>query len=245
MEWFAEVDVAVIGAGGGGLVAAITAAEAGWEVALLEKTTQLLGNTAASAGMIPASETSFQKALHIKDSKDQMVADIMAKNQGESDVTQVRALVEQSGELVEWLHRNSKIDMSIVEEFTYPGHSVTRMHAPPKRSGMELMKGLQRYAKEFDNLYIVKKSPMVEILKEGNRVYGVQIKAEDGIHAIKAKKIIVATNGFGANKQWVQEEIEEMKDAPYFGYEANDGDGIRAVERAGGALDYLTSYQGH
>ena len=47
-----EVDVVVMGSGGGGLLAALTAARAGARVALVEKASTIGGTTAVSGGVI-------------------------------------------------------------------------------------------------------------------------------------------------------------------------------------------------
>lgn len=246
MNWDAEVDVVVVGGGGGGLVAALTAAEAGLEVALFEKTEFLLGNTAASAGMIPACNTRFQKSLEIDDSIETMTQDILKKNHFESDPKQVSALANVSGPLVEWLNDSLKIEMSVVTEFKYPGHSNFRMHAPPSRSGLELMRLLKRNALNHENLYILYQSDLEEILlDEAGEVLGISINTPDGLQLIRGRKVILATNGFGGNTKMVQEYIPEIADALYFGYEANTGKGIEAGKNIGAATTHLTAYQGH
>ena len=60
-EWTVEVDVAVVGAGGCGLVAAIASADLGASVFVLEKTQVPLPNTARSTGMIPAAGTRWPR----------------------------------------------------------------------------------------------------------------------------------------------------------------------------------------
>lgn len=246
MNWDAEVDVVVVGGGGGGLVAALTAAEAGLEVALFEKTDFLLGNTAASAGMIPACNTRFQKLLGIEDSAETMTQDILEKNHFESDIKQVGALASISGPLVEWLNDSLNIEMSVVTEFKYPGHSNFRMHAPPSRSGLELMKLLKRNALNHENLYILYQSDLEEILLDkAGEILGISINTPDGLQNIRGKKVILATNGFGGNAKMVQDYIPEISDALYFGYEANTGKGIEAGKKIGAATTHLTAYQGH
>ena len=92
--WDAEVDVIVAGAGGCGLVGALIAAQEGLEVAVFEKTEFILGNTAASAGMIPAAGTRFQKELGIDETAKEVAKDILKKNHYESDETLTVALCE-------------------------------------------------------------------------------------------------------------------------------------------------------
>lgn len=245
MEWDAEVDVIVIGAGGGGAITALTVAQEGLEVALFEKTEFLLGNTAASAGMIPACETKFQKALQIEDSIETMTNDILKKNHFESNEKQVKALAAISGPLVEWMNDDLKIEMSVVTEFKYPGHSSFRMHAPPSRSGLELMKKLKKRILEHENIYLLLNSTFNELITEDGKVIGVKVKTPDGQQCIKGNAVVIAANGFGGNKEMVNQYIPEIADALYFGYEANTGEGIQAGIKIGAMTSSLTSYQGH
>ncbi|HZG71840.1 MAG TPA: FAD-binding protein, partial [Chondromyces sp.] len=244
--WDAELDVVIAGAGGCGLIAALSASESDLEVGVFEKTPFVLGNTAASAGMIPAANTRFQKAAGVEDTIEVMTRDILKKNNYESDPALTEALCRISGPLVEWMSDSLNIPLSLVEEFTYPGHSYIRMHAPPSRSGLELMKALKREVGKRENVYLMLNSEVKELItNEENKVVGVEVHTPDGVQKIRAKKVILATNGFGANKDMVQTYIPEIANAQYFGYEANTGDAIRMTEKLEAALSNLTAYQGH
>ena len=73
-QWDHETEVAVIGAGAGGPVAAISALDAGASVLVLEKKSKndQIGNISISAGCVYASGTSIQKEAGIGDSPDRM-----------------------------------------------------------------------------------------------------------------------------------------------------------------------------
>src|SRR5688572_15760253 len=62
------VDVLVLGGGGSGMAAAISAAEMGSSVLLIEKNPHLGGTTCLSVGSITASGTHHQKSAGIVDS---------------------------------------------------------------------------------------------------------------------------------------------------------------------------------
>lgn len=245
VNWNAEVDVIIVGGGGGGLIAALAIAEAGLEVAVFEKTNQLLGNTAMSAGMIPACNSRFQKNLTIDDSVEKMMNDILNKNHYESEVKQVEALLRISGSLVEWMHDCLEIPLSVVTEFKYPGHTAYRMHATPTRSGLELMKLLKKKCSSYSNIHILYESDLQKLITQNDEVVGVCVKTKEGLQFIAGKKVILATNGFGGNKQFVEQFIPEINDALYFGYTANTGAALKCGIEIGAQTMHLSSYQGH
>lgn len=245
-EWDIETDVVVVGAGGGGLTAALAASRNGAEVVVFEKTEFVLGNTAASAGMIPAAGTAQQQALGIDDSAEIMVQDILRKNEGESDLEVTRALCEASGPLIDWMTEELSLDLSVVTEFRYPGHSRLRMHAPPSRAGEDLVKMLKKALQQQDNAYIMLRSPVVRLhANEAGEVIGVEADTPHGTQHVKAGKVILASNGFGGNTAMVRKYIPAIAEALYFGYEANTGDAIRWGEELGAALSCMTGFQGH
>jgi fumarate reductase flavoprotein subunit len=244
--WDAELDVVVAGAGGCGLVAALAAAQKDLEVAIFEKTEFILGNTAASAGMIPAANTRFQREAGINETPEDMAEDILKKNNFESDPDLTIAVCRESGPLIEWMVDSLNIELTLVKEFKYPGQRNNRMHAPKSRSGLELIKNLKQAVAEKENIYLVMKTEVTElIVNENQEVIGVEVTSQEGTQRIKAKKVILATNGFGGNKEMVKKYIPEIADALYFGYEANTGDAIKMGEKVQAALASLTGYQGH
>src|SRR5699024_11579884 len=66
-----ETDVVVIGGGGAGFAAAVSAKEAGADVILLEKLASVGGNTLISGGEYAAPANELQEKEGIEDSKEQ------------------------------------------------------------------------------------------------------------------------------------------------------------------------------
>jgi fumarate reductase flavoprotein subunit len=66
-----------------------------------------------------------------------------------------------------------------------------------------------------------------------------------GVNRARAKKTILALNGFGANRTMLARYIPEMADAYYFGHEGNTGEGILWGEALGAALVNMDAYQAH
>lgn len=246
MNWDAEVDIAVVGAGGCGLIAALAASDLGAEVVILEKTEHVLGNTAGSAGMIQAAGTSFQREAGINDSPEQMAIDIFNKNGYESDKELTLAVCRASGPMVEWMVDKLEIKLSLFLEFQWPGHSHQRMHAPQSRGGLDLVNQLRREVAKREDIYLMLQSPVTKLLTGDNgEIIGVETSTPNGIQRIGAKKVILACNGFGGNKEMVQQYIPEVADILYFGYEANTGDAIKWGAELGAQLENMSCFQGH
>ena len=125
-----DVDVLVVGAGACGLAAAITAHDAGVDVAIIEKLDRPGGNSALSTGSVPAAGTRFQREAGIEDSTERFVEDLIRKG-GPTDCPDLlRRLVETSAETVEWLVDSVGARMALVTAYKHVGHSVAAAARP-------------------------------------------------------------------------------------------------------------------
>ena len=73
-EWDSTVDFVVVGSGGGGMVAALTADEAGASVIVLEKQELVGGSTAMSGGVVWVPDNPVMRADGVRDSYDDAMA---------------------------------------------------------------------------------------------------------------------------------------------------------------------------
>ena len=123
-----EFDVVVVGGGGSGLAAAITAAENGARVAMLEKATSLRGSTGRSIGSIAAAGTSEQHALGVADTPQEHAEDylkIAGSYADREDRELVRLLTENVTETYSWLKGLGMVFFGPVPD---PGHRHPRLH---------------------------------------------------------------------------------------------------------------------
>jgi fumarate reductase flavoprotein subunit len=248
LTWDIEVDVLVIGGGGCGLVAALAAAQKEAQVFLVEKEKAAGGNTSLSQAMVPAAGTSFQREAGIKDSVDLMTEDILNKNKHGSDPELTRHVAQESSKLVEWLSDSLGIRLELVTEFLYPGHSQYRIHANRTKKGAHLVNELLHAAGSSGGVDIAYNAPARKLVatRQDGAVLGAEVEIEGvGKNLARAKKVILALNGFGANRDMLAKYIPEMKDAYYFGHEGNTGEGILWGQALGAALDCMGAYQAH
>ncbi|MCZ8261164.1 MAG: FAD-dependent oxidoreductase, partial [Beijerinckiaceae bacterium] len=242
-----ETGVLIIGAGAGGLVTALRAREAGAEVLVLERDPLPRGSTALSAGLIPAAGTRFQAAAGIEDSETLFAGDIRRKAKDKGDPQRVETAVGAIGPALEWLADAHGLPFSVIDNFTYPGHSAYRMHGLPSRSGAELMDHL-REAAERAGVDIVTEARARTLLmdKGSRRLLGVEIERPDGTRdRIGCHALVLACNGYGGNRALVAEHIPGLKDALYFGHPGNQGEAVLWGKQLGAQLVDLSGHQGH
>jgi fumarate reductase flavoprotein subunit len=100
----------------------------------------------------------------------------------------------------------------------------------------------------YDNILIAYNAPAKRLIvdRQGGAVLGAEVQIQGiGKNLARAKKVILALNGFGANREMLAKYIPEMKDAYYFGHEGNTGEGILWGEALGAALECMGAYQAH
>ncbi len=235
----------IIGAGACGLIAALSASEAGQEVLVIEADPVPSGSTALSAGLIPAADTKIQQAAGISDEAALFARDVQAKAHNENDQALVDLLTSNAAEVIDWLSERHALPFSVVTDFDYPGHSRRRMHGLPTRSGQELIDAL-RSACEREGLDIVCNRRATTLFRDQDKIEGVAVTGPDAtVETIACDRLILACNGFGGNRALVAEYMPKIEEALWFGHSGNLGEAVLWAEELGAGLQNLGAYQGH
>lgn len=245
-QWDEQLAIAVIGGGACGLTAALAAAQYAVDVTLFEKERTARSNTARSSGMIPAAGTRFQREAGVNETPEDFAQDILNKNHHESDPQVTLLQTRTIPVVVEWLVDEIGVDLRFVDDFTYPGHSNYRMHAPPDRTGAGLHRDMQRAVEAHPHITSRIGTAVVGLVADANRDVVGAITETDGAQSrVRCDRVILATNGFGANPDLVAKYTPAMSSAMYFGSEGNTGEGILWGQALGAQLDYMDAYQAH
>lgn len=199
-----DYDVIVIGGGGAGMAAAITAHDAGARVALIEAGQQLGGSTALSGGVVYGVGTSVQVAAGIYgDTSDAMFEYYMTLNQHKVEPAIVRRLCDLSGPAIEWLI-GIGVGFDPNELYASGVESVARGHKATG-NGAAITEALDREvsARDID----VSKGCRVTHLhrSDDNAVGGVVLNGE----VVTAATVVVATGGFGHNPLLLNQHYPE------------------------------------
>ena len=247
MSWDLETDVAVVGGGGAGLMAASTAAsmDDGVDVILLEKDSDDPCTSVITSSFIPAAGTRLQRAAGIEDSPEIMAGDILRKNGHKSDQDVTLALCRRSAEMIHWFIDGLGVDLEFAPEVAWFGHTNKRMHSHPTRIGVPIVDRMREYFTSLDNAAYHDKTPGTGlVVDDAGTVLGVTAERSGTGIRIAARKVVLTTGGFNANREMLAQYIPDMADAPNIGSKSNTGEGILWGMEAGAATDRMTGYQG-
>ena len=236
-------DIVVIGAGGAGLAAAIEAKHNGASVILLEKMGVAGGNTTSATGGLNAAETKIQKELGIEDTKDQFYEDTMKGGYEKNNPALVRKMVDKASETVDWL-MSFGVDLSDVGKMA--GSTNKRTHRPQGGAavGAHMISVMEEEAVKSE-VDLRKNSKVIDILKEGDKAAGVIVETNGQQYTIKAKAVIIAAGGFGANPDMVVKYKPELVGFGTTNHKGATGDAFAWIEKFDGQLTQMDEIQTH
>ena len=234
-----ETDVCVIAGGPAGLAAAISAAERGASVVLLEKANTTGG--AGNMGMGPLgigsrlakeamADLDVEKAFRI----------FMDYTHWRVDARLVRAYLEKSGSTIHWLEDMGVRFAGVAKYF--PSSQATwhmvrpESGKPGPRSASTMFKIMTERAVEL-GVEILYETPAVSLEKsEKGYISAVLAKDKNGEDVrVECLAAVIATGGFGDNPEMIKEQIgyEWGKDLFSFRIPGMVGDGIRMAMDVG------------
>lgn len=245
--WAADADLIVIGSGGAGLSAAITAAQAGKSVIVLEKMAYLGGNTNRSEGGMNAAGTKQQLAHGVTDdSPMRMSLDAQKGGHWLNDPALTLVLAENARHAEEWL-------LSLGADFCHRmgrggGQTAARRHGPCDGSpvGVEVMRVLTKAVKDLPKIEIRKQTRATELLMKDGAVVGVKAVGKDGkAYSLEGSAVVLATGGFGNNQKLIEKLRPEYKGFKTTNHPGAMGEGIDLALGAGATLVDMREIQAH
>ena len=241
-------DVVVIGAGGAGFSAAITARNAGANVVLLEKMPAVGGNSLISGAEMNAAKNWVQPKLGINDDSPELHAqDTFKGGDGKGDMKVINVMTHQALDAAKWCRDYLGVRFEDDNLFFFGGHSRKRALIPVGHTGTEFIAKFQAKADEL-GIPVITNMKAEELIKDKDgRVVGVKATMDGSEYTFNAKGgVVLATGGFGANPEMVKKynpKIDERfktTDAP-----GSTGEALYMAERAGAELvnmGYIQTY---
>jgi fumarate reductase flavoprotein subunit len=237
-----QTDVVVVGAGGAGLCAALTAAEAGAKVVLMENNPFPGGTSNAAEGIFGA-ETAMQRAQEGFGAvtKDQAFRVSMDANKWQGNARLIRAFINESDKTFDWL-RLQGVEFEYVAAVEARG---LRTWHVIKGLGAGLVKVLFGKVMQNSDITVMEQTPGQKLITDlQNRVIGIEAKDQAGkITRINARAVVLATGGFAENREWMTKYLDGNPGAGATTPFNKVGDGIRMAMEAGAAVEGMSHMQ--
>jgi urocanate reductase len=235
-------DVVVVGAGGAGLTAAISAAENGAKVLVLEQESIVGGNTSWSGAGMDIPDNWVQAKQGIEDSIELYTEDTLAGGDRTNIVELTNVLAENALPMAEWLRDD--VGVKFMDDFQkhFGGHTVARAIVVEGGIGSQLIMAEFTKAQELGVMFKLNTKATDLVTVEAGRVTGV--KAENTLGQKLTFNgdygVILASGGFAGNPEIrvkYRPELDETintTNAP-----GHNGDGIVMAEALGAGTTHM------
>ncbi|MDT5058871.1 MAG: fumarate reductase flavoprotein subunit [Mycobacterium sp.] len=228
-----DFDVIVVGGGGAGLAAAITAAEAGASVLIVEWADHLGGTTELSGGVYMAAGTAAQiERGFAGDTVDAFFDYFMTFNRWHTDAATTKRFCDRALPTMQWLIAHG-VSFPAEGLFRAGLEPVPRSHCP-LGGGKAIVGALSAAAGRLGvDVALGKRVSGLKVA--AGRVCGVQANGEE----VTGASVIVTTGGFSQNFDLVRQHFPDARMggdnlwAP--GAATNQGDGLTLGEQVGAA----------
>ncbi len=244
-EFDYTTDVLVIGSGGSGLPAALSAKQAGAEHVMVVDRRKVAGGTGAIIGHMFAVESPAQRRAGVHITNDEVYARHMECAHWACDARMARDFINNSGKMAEWLETVPGIRFNHVSATSGVKYktslSITEDNIMPI-TGRVIADSLARECKK-DGVEFLMGTRVRSLLKDGDRnVVGVYATQKDKELKIGAKAVIVATGSITGNaelrKKFYPEANFENTEITA-SYPWITGDGYLMTQEAGALKDPL------
>ncbi|MBQ4609683.1 MAG: flavocytochrome c [Clostridia bacterium] len=196
-----EADVVVIGAGGAGLAAAISAEQNGASVIVVEKMPKVGGNTILAGGAVNAVEDRSEFAVKQNDSVYWHYWQTLNGGDWQGDPELVMTLVENAYDAIQWTKELGMEWLGEEAVFTVSGGLWPRAWKPAMVAGTGFFDTYTKYIDKTDKIDLMLNTKAEKILTDDTgAACGIIATGETGnTITINAKSVVVATGGFAKN----------------------------------------------
>ncbi len=234
-----ECDIAIVGAGGAGLWAAVEAVRAGKSVVVIEKGPNVGVANGSLAGGPFMVGSKLQQEAGITFSVEEAFNHIMEYAHWSTNAAAIKAAVSISGETVDQFTEDFGVPTGMRPDNYGAGHASVRANfqSDPKdgktqTKGEDRMGPLQKFVEAEGGEFLFEMAGKRLIMEDGVCT-GVQCEGSK-IVDVKAKAVIVATGGFLGNSEMMTEKFGTFVNP--LGNVLSVGEGIDMVQAAGGQV---------
>jgi fumarate reductase flavoprotein subunit len=229
-----ETEIVIIGAGGAGLAAAVTAAEMGTKVILLEKRRSSGGNSAMAEGLF-GSESPVQRRMGVDARRDELFNTAMEYSHWKINPRLVRTFVDKSGDTIKWLEEKG---LQFYLDPLYPDQVPLVFHCL-KGGGAAVVDVLAKYCQD-SGVTVLYETTAKSILKDDHgKIVGVLAMRNNEELRITTRSVIIASGGYGGNHELLKRYCTSYTENTLLRGMPNMGDGLIISTEVGAATDGL------
>lgn len=236
-----EYDVVVIGGGAAGLAAAVSAAEVGASVLLLEKQANVGGNTRISGGFFAAVDPERQTRQGIQDSVEKFYEQMMVSGGSRTNPALARILVEEADDALRWLEGyGMRFQDEVIEIY---GAHWPRCHIPLMPAGEGYIYTLSSAAPRL-GVTVKTRARAERLERTTDGSFRVHVTESDRTLSYTARRgVVIASGGFGANRRMIARFAPNLADLTNDNTPGSTGEMLLEAERHGAALINMDSVQ--
>ena len=224
-----DADIVVVGSGMGGMSAAVTAAEEGASVILLEKQSVLGGGSNFAEGVFGMG-SELQKEAGVNGSLTDLIKLELEFQRYIADYTLWEFVVEGAEENLAWLVDHG---VKFIELADGPYAGIRTQHIYEGHRGKNMIAKLEEAARSV-GVDIRLGTPATHLLMEDGAVAGVQAESGSEVVNFNAKAVILATGSSGENFDMLEKYTSRNSDNyMWCGAPGIVGDGINMAIEAG------------
>ncbi|MCF8094940.1 MAG: FAD-dependent oxidoreductase [Desulfobacteraceae bacterium] len=233
-----EAELVVIGAGAAGLSAAVAAAEKGIKKIVILETRGVSGGNAKFVKGIFAAESSLQKRLGIDARRDLLFRKAMDYGHWKPNPMLVRALIDKSGDTIEWLEGKGMEFDWIPPLYQGQDPLVFHFQKAPGETGPTFVRTFVQRCGDLGVRLFLKTRAQRLMTDSNGQITGVLAENKDKQLKITTKTVIVSTGGFAGNQELLKRYLlsYDEKEIHLAGIPHN-GDGIQIAGEAGAATE--------
>ncbi len=226
-----DADVVIVGAGAGGMTAAVAALDGGLKTVVLEKNAVIGGGGNYMEGTF-AVGSRLQKADNVGVDPERQFKRVMDFHHWRINGRALNSWLKQTAATMDWLDEHG-IHFEAVKTAFIDGNRTWHMYQGGHGSIL-----IKTFGEDFKKRggTLLTQTPATDLIIENGIVKGVKAKDKAGdTVTVNAKATVIATGGFSDNKEMVKKYL------PYAGYESAGspgrvGDGVLMLEKAGAKL---------
>lgn len=231
----ATVDLVIVGAGAGGLSAAVEAGRQGKNVILLEKLAVTGGSSALCEGYFWSSDAKLNaetgKGLDTASMKEAM----LQAAGGHAVDKLIGSICGISGEIMDFITDNGVVFSK--ENFTTGGGAIQGIEPfIADGAGAGFMQNMLNIVQGYDSVDLRCQSKAVDLIVEDGAVKGVTVEDKEGTYNIYADATVLATGGFLRNEKLMQEYAPDWTDTTVYCGAGSTGDGHEMAMKLGARM---------